>query len=275
MRTLARLNSLSHPAAGRWLKVIPSDPTLTLSDQVWTTNLRLYLGLPPMSVPVAVWSCSHGSLFDCNGSLQKDEWHWLSCNSLKRGAGLHGHDAVASIMYEAGRELHQVCEWQPTHLIGATGGEQPDLLLHLAKRKILGDVTIVNPLAPTHVHKAAWEHGGVLFDREKAKQEKYAHLAKPNSATVVGLAFDVFGGIGRGATDTLEHLCQMAQESFLIISPMLFANRLFDRIAVALARRVGALIQQGAIKLQRATRRMLISRASTSEEYWWRGVREE
>ena len=52
----------------------------------------------------------------------------------------------------------------------------------------------------------------------------------------------------------------MSQQAVMSISPSEFASRLYGSIAIALARRVGALIQQGATLQERATARMRLAR---------------
>ena len=81
-------------------------------------------------------------------------------------------------------------------------------------------------------------------------------------AKVVGLAFDIFGGMSAGSRHLLGRLCMLSQQAVMSISPSEFASRLYGSIAIALARRVGALIQQqqGATLQERATTRMGLAR---------------
>ena len=99
-------------------------------------------------------------------------------------------------------------------------------------------------------------------DRERRKESKYAHLAIPNQAEIIGLAFDALGGMGPHAEELINYICELSQESPLLLSPRDFASLIRDRISIALARRAGALIEEGENRIRYATGRMLTARPS-------------
>ena len=77
----------------------------------------------------------------------------------------------------------------------------------------------------------------MLADRERLKEFKYAHLAVPNPAEIIGLAFDALGGMGPHAEELINYLCELSQESPLLLSPRNFASLIRVRISIALAQR--------------------------------------
>jgi hypothetical protein len=269
VHTLARIESLRQPHAGRWLCITPSDPRLRLSDQYWAVNIRLFLGLQPTTrpLPPPVSSCFHGSRFLCNEDLTKDPLHFLNCTALKRTSGLTGHDTINKIILESCRDLYQRCVWQPLHLAGSRAGEQPDLYIEFIQnsiRKVIADVVVTNCQAASYCNRAVWNCKAVLADRERLKEFKYAHLAVPNQAEIIGLAFDALGGMGPHAEELINYICELSQESPLLLSPRNFASLIRDRISIALARRAGALIQEGENRIRYVTSTMLTARPSPS-----------
>ena len=127
-------------------------------------------------------------------------------------------------------------------------GEQPDLYIQFiqgSSRKIIADVVVTNCQAPSYRGRATWNCKSVLADSETQKESKYAHLAVPNQAQIIGLAFDALGGIGPHAQELINYICVLSQESPLLLSPRDFVSLLRDRISIALAQRAGALVEEG------------------------------
>ena len=109
------------------------------------------------------------------------------------------------------------------------GEDQPDLLVDLEGDKLICDVTVVNPIAPSKLTRAAlWDtFGAALHDAQEGKEKKYAHVAHSMGAKVVGLAFDIFGGMSAGSRHLLGRLCTLSQQAVMSISPSEFASRLY------------------------------------------------
>ena len=192
--------------------------------------------------------------------------HWKMTTGIGSTALLLKELPVSVVMmpspvsYNRLQLMHLFTEWQPVHLSHSHGKEQPDRLVHFATEQSICDVTVVNPIARTYTRRYATDYGGLLWDAEDMKRKKYAHLTHDSNSTVMGLAFDVFGGMGPGATNLLLRLGTLAQESYLFVSPAQYIALLFDRVAITLGRRVGALIKRGALGLSRATGRMTVRR---------------
>jgi hypothetical protein len=84
-------------------------------------------------------------------------------------------------------------------------------------------------------------------------------------AKVAGLAFDVFGAMGEGAKELLDRLCLLSLETRLV-SPATFSKDLHDSIAIAIGKRVGALIREGRAKLLRQAKTLQISKSRLSTQ---------
>jgi len=124
------------------------------------------------------------------------------------------------------------------------------------------DVVVCHSIAPSKLKakNGNWSILGFeLIAAEEMKQKKYADMAQAAGATVVGLAFSVFGGLGTGTRALYNKLCLLSQQAFGV-SPTQFTTSLFDSTAIALARRYGALVARGQLRQQRATCQMMLSR---------------
>jgi hypothetical protein len=126
---------------------------------------------------------------------------------------------------------------------------------------LICDVVVENPIAPSKLQGHAWRDffSGDLYDAEERKVKKYTQLARATGAKVEGMAWSVYGGMGKGALRVLGKLCALSQEAYGL-SPALFTSSLYDSLAVAVARRVGAIISEGSIRQQHATCRMAFAR---------------
>jgi hypothetical protein len=218
------------------------------------------MGISPLP-PDSLSHCWHGCLLDSNYSLQDDPWHWLNCNGLKRTAGLEGHDTLAHIILKTASKVHQTGQWQPTNLT-QDSRLQPDLLLYLDGKRLLCDVTVINPIAPSKLKGPYWTtFAATTHIAEQNKINKYKQLGQTMGAEVVGMAFNVFGGMGPGAHRILTKLATLSQEAYGI-SPSQFATHLFDAVAIAVVRRVGSMIAEGLVRQHQATCRMRMARPS-------------
>src|SRR5277367_3042280 len=68
--------------------------------------------------------------------------------------------------------------------------------------------------------------------------------------------------MGPHAEELINYICELSQESSLLLSPRDFASHIRDRISIALAQRAGALIQEGENRVSNAASTMSTARPS-------------
>ena len=95
--SLAHLRAVSAPRAWAWKSVCPTSKELELTDTQYRIAARLNLGLGPMDRSAALPD-------DCPvccgvNSIRNDPWHFLSCESLRRGEITVRHDDVGRALY--------------------------------------------------------------------------------------------------------------------------------------------------------------------------------
>ena len=133
------------------------------------------------------------------GACHQDQWHGLSCATVVAKQGRDKHDAVGrAIQYQ----LHSIgvhCRLEPRG-DDRKDGRRPDFETQLpGHHLILGDVTCPNPVAPSHVKRAAGKALAVAEDAATAKRTKYADYARERDADFVPFVVEAHGGMCKEA----------------------------------------------------------------------------
>jgi len=96
---LAHALAVSAPRAWTWKTVVPSSRALELTDEQYRTAARINLRLQPTEgaacLPDDCPFCEH------DDAVRRDRWHFISCDSLRRGEVTMRHDAVVGALYHA------------------------------------------------------------------------------------------------------------------------------------------------------------------------------
>jgi len=167
----ARLNGARAPKSADWLKATPSRDTV-LADNQFGTAFRFRFGLSPLPADQMPAACKF-----CDADLQAEPWHHLNCQHLIGTLATQRHNAVLHIL---ARWIKNIGGFAPTvepSKIGSDRKERtrPDLDAVIAGLRFISDVSIVNPLAATHL-SSAQSMMGAAEKRAKSKAEKFADL---------------------------------------------------------------------------------------------------
>ena len=90
---LARLISVLAPISWTWKTVAPTSRELELSD----VQYRMSAALQPIDGAEALPAT--GLCCEEHNSVRDDPWHFLSCNTLKKGEISVRHDSVSRALY--------------------------------------------------------------------------------------------------------------------------------------------------------------------------------
>ena len=92
LRDRARINTISAPFAGSWIRATPSSVFgLTMSPQEFVICVHLWLGISLFPPPPSSSRCFCGSILDCHGD------HVLGCHS--GSTRIKRHDALCDIIF--------------------------------------------------------------------------------------------------------------------------------------------------------------------------------
>jgi hypothetical protein len=186
-----------------WLNTCPTDRLTRLHNREFRIAFRTRLGLDPLPLR------NHNDrACDCDSDLRRAPSHIFSCNQLMHSEINNRHDQVALAVTAKLRAYGAQVIPEPPMLSDEDGKRPDHMIRYPGGAVIITDITIVNPITKTAIaNGTALRKDEVRLRAEKAKAEKYAHLAREIDATMVPLAFSVFGASSR------EHLASLLPES--------------------------------------------------------------
>ena len=195
----ARLISAATPESAAWLTALPTSKQTQLTDDEYelAVRLRLLHSAPASILPT---HCP-----DCKAPvLPSDPWHALHCHQAKRRGLLVRHDAIVRVLAKLIKTAGGQAQVEPRNLQANTR-TQPDISAFLSSRPILVDVTVRDPLAPSHRSQS-----NLLDNAANAKTAKYEQLAAANRAEFYPFALDSFGRMQQRAELLLSRVKQAA-----------------------------------------------------------------
>ena len=131
----------------------------------------------------------------------------------------------------------------------AHDGERGDLLLIRGDERLLIDVTVVRPTAPTYLHdsRLGVTHRGLALATaaEQAKHTKYDTLCKERGWQMIPFAIETTGAVGTSAQRLLHKLASKVDDT----SGLTFIQQSYARLSVALQNANAALTLGGLQRL--------------------------
>ena len=171
---LARLGALREKESSLWLRVVPTELALVLSDRKWQWSARLRLGIP---VPTVRDDCQ-----GCNTVVRSKataRHAALSCMPQSGAAMTARHNLVVSII--ARIFCHHILIPVRTEPGGLChdNSKRPDIQADLPDRTLLSDVTITHPTSKSWKKLSVTKTIEAVGDRREAeKEEKYNEMAR-------------------------------------------------------------------------------------------------
>ena len=226
---VARLNSLRAKESSLWLRVLPTNRHLILTDTAWQWAAQLRLG---MSVPVYEPSggtalCSH------TAATLADGWHALSCVTRSPMAITQRHNAVLNCLTHAARAINVPARIEPAHL-APEDDRRPDIQLDLPDVTLLGDVTISHPLAKMWQKIASRDVEAVGDAREAEKDSLYADVVEQQDMKFSAFVLYTHGGFHRSALSFIKSMASAVDPATCLTSPAQWRQDLMERIAICL-----------------------------------------
>lgn len=237
---LARLQALKEKESSRWLRVLPTDAGLRLTDSQWQTSAQLRLGIFRAAYGAEALPCEH------ERAAANDGWHALVC--IKRsGTAINArHNAVVRLLADAAALLKIPARVEPYNLCD-DDDHRPDIQLDLPEYTLLGDVTISHPCAGRW--RAAVADRGVEAVGDARSIEKHATYASMSEA--LGAQFSPFilytyGGFHKSALSFINKMGEAYDPAVALVSLSAWKEELKDRIAICVQRHTANIVIEDA-----------------------------
>jgi hypothetical protein len=235
---VARLRALREKGSSRWLRVLPTDAGLRLTDLQWQTAAQLRLGLPKAPYGDAAPPCEH------ERAAANDGWHALVC--VKRsGAAINArHNAVVRLLADAAALLKVPARVEPYNLC-EDDEHRPDIQLDLPEYTLLADVTISHPCAGRWRKAAAESDRGVEAVGDARAVEKdgtYAPMAEALGVQFSPCVLYTYGGFHKSALSCIDRLGAAHDPAVALVSLAAWKDELKNRIAVSVQRHTADIV---------------------------------
>jgi hypothetical protein len=240
--TIARLNSLRATCSSLWLRTLPSDPSLTLTDKKWQWAARLRLGMPVPSIDPACPGCKQTDAYT------KNQWHSLTCTQRSNRAITDRHNVIVNILARFCSMMHMAARTEPSSL-DHDSNKRPDIQVSLPDITLLGDVTIMHPAAKTYAKIAATVGPEAVGDRrESEKKKKYDAMAGAVDMEFLPIVLYTYGGFHRSALRFITKLADALDPAACLWSRSEFREMLKQQIAIAVQRGTADIMIQDSIR---------------------------
>jgi hypothetical protein len=230
-REIARLQALKEPESDRWLRVLPTDAGLRLTDTQWRTAAQLRLGMPRAPHGDAARPCLH------TAAAAADGWHALVCTS-RSSTDINGrHHGVVRLLKNAADLLQIPVRTEPTNLCD-DASLRPDIQFDLPEVTLLSDVTIRHPCAAKWRSKVAVRGVEAAVGDTSAleKTDHYAPLTEALAAEFLPFVLYSYGGWHKSAFSVVDKLAAASDPAVALVSLTAWKKELIDRIAIQVQR---------------------------------------
>jgi Reverse transcriptase (RNA-dependent DNA polymerase) len=225
---LARLRSLTAKESSLWLRVLPTEPFLQLTDikWQWAAQLRLGMPVPVYEPPEGVSICSH------TVAANDDGWHPLTCIPRSSRAITDRHNAVLNRLAHFARALNVLPHIEPAGL-ASEDERRPDIQLDLPAVTLLSDVTVSHPVAKTWQKVAASRGVEAVGDSRQAEKDNlYADMAEQIDMKFVAFVLYTYGGFHDSALSFIKQMGSAVDPATCLTSHNRWRQDLMEHVAI-------------------------------------------
>jgi hypothetical protein len=178
-----RLLALQRDNAARALTVLPVSRSLRLRDEEMRVTVKYRLNLPPATRMPSQCACG-------KASLRQLPFHGVSCGQFRHSRTIARHDSIKNVFVDWIRKAGHAAVAEPREYSkNASRKIRPDFEGSLGASTHAADVQIVNPLAPSHLHRDAIAHSVNI--KLKKFQKIVEHGKEHKADSFIPLIFEI------------------------------------------------------------------------------------
>jgi hypothetical protein len=196
---------------------------------------------------------------DCGTLLKQRPYHLLECPKLRNTVATFRHNLITQVLMTFLRRCGAAVWLEPR--LSTKDDRRPDLFAALGTNLFLLDVTVRNPMAPSHVTSGQTSRL-VATQAEQEKHAKYDKLARERGARLVPFATETMGAFGKEAETFVHKMADHAAASGASVSRAELLYGVVSAVQVAVQRGNALMIQMGSQALAQSARRSLVIQAS-------------
>ena len=247
--TLARLHAVTAPKSGLVFTTLPVSKALKVPDDAYQFAACMRLGLVRSAYPLPA-ACTL-----CGEDMQLDPLHYLSCRFLKEEVRALRHDPLCLALKNWSARLGGYCVLEPRNR-EVPGSKRYDGRVVIGRKRLAFDVSIIHPLAKSHLQEAAKGPLGAAKKRETEKENKHQpqqqgqQQGARNGVDFYPFVLESYGGLGDKAARFLKELLDASRQVHHVWDPQgRLALTIWRELAVTLAIGNNAVVQAGLNKV--------------------------
>jgi hypothetical protein len=227
---VARLYALTAAESSLWLRTLPTEDGLRLTDTKWQWAARLRLGMCVPTVDTECRGC------DKNDAHTGDSWHSLTCLQLSGRPITDRHNKVLNVLARFCSLMQVLARTEPAALCHDSN-KRPDIQIDLPARTLLSDVTISHPSTKSWRTVAAKRGVEAVGDeREVEKNTNYSVMAQAIDMEFIPFVLYTYGGFHSSALKVIQRMAESLDPACCLLSRAEWKRMLMQHIAIAVQR---------------------------------------
>ena len=183
----------------------------------------------------------------------------MTCKKLSNGEVTVRHNEVETALYRSALIMGLQAVRQPAGL-DTSSDLRPDLMMILPGRRILTDVAICHPLAPSRVKKGIPQRTlGTAKSMEQVKRSKYLKLKTRHQMELIPFVVETCGGMGLAAVKLLKAMAAAGEEYLAMWPKRDIIRHVVGSVAIAVQRGSAMAYLEGYDRALSVSRRPLAS----------------
>jgi hypothetical protein len=168
-------------------------------------------------------------------AFQLDAWHHLSCKLRIANEGIARHNDITNLIEQHVRMAGGMSRKEPGQLTNKNK-RRPDLQIFCPDKNWLIDVSVSNPINPTHQDSSIAKSMAAAAKSAKKKARHYKEICQDLQSEFCAFACETLGGLHSSARSVINKVASLTNDYASIYSHTTIRQSLLDSVATAIQR---------------------------------------